>query len=160
MALRGHNSFMQTKLQLHVVDGQPVIEEIPTNWILCSVSYEFRPPEEYMRDGVQCRTNCLRTYMMPMEEMNALKEKTQEIVLSSAYRAKYRELREIIERQELRKSSISIQDMIAKLQEIAQANPDARIVQRFGCMDSGDSYLDTPSFEMNPLGENIFVLGE
>ena len=128
---------MQTKLQLHIVNGQPVIEEIPVNWIMCSVSGEFRPPEEFMRDGVQCRTNCYRTFMMPFEEMNALKEQTREIFLSSAYRFKYRELREIVEKQELLKSSISIQDMIAKLQEIAQAYPHARFVQRFWTIDSG-----------------------
>jgi len=122
---------MQTVV--HIVDGHVVRAEVPTDWILCSVSGEYRPPEEYCKQGEQhqSRTNCTRTYLMPLNEMKLLSDSVKQLG-----RALEKMKAEVRHEMQDKNAGMPIADYITMLQEIAASNPNARIVYvDNGCFD-------------------------
>lgn len=136
---------MQTVV--HIVNGEVVRAEVPTDWILCSVSGEYRPPEEYCKQGEQhqSRTNCTRTYLMPSKDSALLSESVKK--LGPALKKMKAELHH--EMQE-KKAGMPIADYITMLQEIAASNPNARIV----CVDDG--YIDVPCVQLLDGYKNLY----
>jgi len=136
---------MQTVI--HIVDGEVIRAEVPSNWIQCSISGEFRPPEEYRKDGQQhqSRTNCTRTYLMPMVDSNLLSDSIKKLGPAVAKM-------QAIVRQEIMDNTagMPIADYIAMLQEIAASNPNARIVS------NDDGYFYTPNVELISPYTNLY----
>ena len=111
---------------LHLINKIPVIQEVPNNYILCSISGEYRPKEEYTSNGTeQTRTNCTSTYLMSTEESKVLKLETEKIKLSNSYQNLRRELHN---EQLLFNNSVSIDFLIEELQKIREVDKTAQIV--------------------------------
>lgn len=109
-------------LVVNIIDGVPSIQNVPDNYLRCSVSGEFRPVEEFETNGVRSRTNCERTFKMPYEEMQALTAQTKQQMQSIGFKKLLNKLTTQIT---FRDNSIAVKDLIAQLQEL----PDnARIV--------------------------------
>jgi hypothetical protein len=114
-----------TKPVVHIVDGQVTRAEVPMDWILCSITGEYRPPMEFRNEGQvdQSRTNCTRAYWMSIEEMQLVKAQTKKLqpALTEMHFKVRHEMQE-------KTAGMSIAEYIAILQEFAIHNPDARIV--------------------------------
>lgn len=113
------------KTVVHIVEGQAVRAEVPSDWILCSVFGEYRPPEEFRNEGQaqQSRTNCTRAYELPFGDMqlvSALTNKLQRDV-DKLQAAVYHEMQE-------KNAGVSVTEYIAMLQVFAASHPNARIV--------------------------------
>jgi hypothetical protein len=141
---------MNTQTVVHIVDGEVVRAEVPTDWILCSISGEYRPPEEYRNAGEaqQSRTNCTRTYLMPIDEMMLVKALIKKLApaVAKMSAAMYKENKEL-------KAGLSIAECIAMLQEFAAANPNARIV------DNYDRCMDIPCINQVDGFKNLYTIG-
>jgi len=109
----------------HIVNGEVVRGEVPLDWIKCSVSGEYRPHQEFRNEDqhYQSRTNCTRTYMMSSAEMQALSKQTaaQQSKVRYLEQQMYREAQDDV-------AGVSVADLIAELQRLQAANPNARIV--------------------------------
>lgn len=111
------------KTVIHIVDGQVVRSQVPNDWIKCTVTGEYRPPEEFQDEGIdyQTRTNCTRSYYMSREEMDQC-------------RGLQKQLQPEIDRLQLELEienadqnwGMPIGELITQLQGILAANPDAR----------------------------------
>lgn len=113
------------KTVVHIVEGQVTRAEVPSEWILCSISGEYRPPEEFRNEGEnhQSRTNCTKTYLMTISDtilMRALIKKLQPAVDEMTAKVRH-------EMQD-KNAGIAVADYIAMLQKFAADNPNARIV--------------------------------
>ena len=119
------------KTVLHIKDGKPLIEEVPSDWIECSISGEYRPAEEFRKEGEdsQSRTNCTRTYEMPYDEMQKEKTRKEDIKLSYEYKELKQKFEEIQKKKrftsDLKSNAMTVEDLISILQEY---NPKALIV--------------------------------
>ena len=111
------------KKVVNIVEGICKIDSVPDDWVRCSVSGEYRPKEEYFNsDGFISRTNCERTYCMPLEEMQKLSRVTKEITQSPLFC----DLSKSIEKEEsLKNYSISVLEFIEKLNDLPK---DSRLV--------------------------------
>ena len=119
---------------VNIVDGISRIMAVPDSYIQCSVSGEFRPPEEFQRDGVQVRTNCIRTYNMSSDDMNV----EQQAFLNIQKTADYKKLVKVLcDQNDALANSILVSTMIAWLRELVSQNPNARI-----CMTQDGYYAD------------------
>jgi len=81
------------KTVIHVVNEKITQEEVPDDYILCSISGEYRPKDEFCTDEKMTRTNCYRTYIAKSEDNTALRAKVKVIQDSNEYRVKCNELR-------------------------------------------------------------------
>jgi hypothetical protein len=133
---------------VHIVEGVVTRAEVPKDWILCSISGEYRPPEEFRNEGQvqQSRTNCTRTYLMSIGEMELLKAQMKK--LQPALQKMSAEVRH--EMQE-KTAGMSIAEYIAVLQEFAASNPNARIV------DQWDDEVCYPSIKQVDGYKNLFT---
>lgn len=106
---------MEKNEVLHIVDGKITVSVIPSHWLQCSVSGEFRPPDEFVSAQGHRRTNCTRTYNLPRDEYDLEKLRTQQTFASAEYRkiAAHRELM-----WSLKEYSVSVEDMIRCLQTL------------------------------------------
>ena len=111
---------------LHIINKTPVIQEVPDDYLLCSISGEFRPRIEFCNsEGVYCRTNCTGTYMMTCNEMSTLETEISAIKKSH----KYGELLTLLCKEQVYYAgSISIDSIISDLLELKAKDPGARIV--------------------------------
>lgn len=102
----------------HLKDGQFSVDEVPDDWIQCSVSHEYRPREEFCDpNGVQVRTNCERTYQM--SGMGDYKALCSRVVDCATYKEK---LRDFHKEQELIRESVSVEDMIGALKQLPKGS--------------------------------------
>ena len=110
---------------VNIINHELVISDVGDDWIRCSVSGEFRPPEEYCRDGKMVRTNCIRTYKLSGREYDLEKENSTKLLSSTEFYAK-----QVIIRYEYenRNEGIAIHELIEILTDFAEKNPKARIV--------------------------------
>lgn len=134
---------------VHIVDGIVTRADVPDNWIQCSISGEYRPPEEFRREGEahQSRTNCTRTYLMTMVDSAALAAQLKKLMPAVA------KMQTEVQRELLDKTAgISVAECIAMLQEIAASNPNARIVK------IDDGYMDPPCLEGVVGYNNLYSL--
>ncbi len=127
------------KTVVHIVNEAVQVDSIPDDWIKCSVLGEFRPPEEFRGDGKdhQSRTNCTRAYLMPMKEWEYHKEVQKKLASEIARQSDI-----LYTEQQEKTAGISIDELIATLQQFRQQHPSARIVV---CDEDGDlSTVSTP----------------
>lgn len=111
---------------VNIRDMIPGIEEVPGDYIQCSVSGEYRPPSEFSSHGNrQTRTNCTATYLMPNEKMRSTSELLGKLRTTRLYRDMVRSL-EIDH--EFFRDSISVQAMIDAMVELRDRDPEARLV--------------------------------
>ena len=113
------------KTVAHIVNEKVVRQQVPDDWIQCSVLGEFRPPEEFRQEGEinQSRTNCTRAYLMPLTEWEHHKDVAKK--LNKQLDAEWQKIRD----EQLEKNAgASIDELIAMLQDLKNTNPDARIV--------------------------------
>ena len=124
------------KTVIHIVDEKVVRQEVPDDWIQCSVLGEYRPPEEFRSEGElhQSRTNCTRAFLMPLKEWDhhkAVAEKLKKHLTAEIEKLHHEQLETTV--------GVSVDDMIARLMDIKQKNPNARIVVACdGCIDNPD----------------------
>jgi hypothetical protein len=125
------------KTVVHIVDSQVVAQDVPDDWIECSVLGEYRPPEEFRKPGetTQTRTNCTRAYEMPLEEW----EHHKKVKLSLQQEIK-KKTNELWQEKQNSVAGVSIDAMIAMLSSLQETNPNARIVVRL----TGESELCGP----------------
>ena len=111
-------------VNIKLIDGKrmPLIEEVPNDWRQCTVTGEYRPFEEFCdSDGKYVRTNALEAYHMPFDEMKKVKFEVHYLInYSSEYKNLYAELRKEKLREEFVKNSLTIKQLILKLQEYDQ----------------------------------------
>lgn len=116
---------MNTKTVVHIVEGQVTRAEVPKDWNLCSISGEYRPPEEFRNEGEdhQSRTNCTKTYLMTISEMELMRTQVKKLqpAVNKMTAALHHEMQD-------KTAGIAIADYIAMLQNFAADNPNARIV--------------------------------
>jgi hypothetical protein len=116
---------MKTQTIVHIVDGQVVRAEVPRDWIVCSISGEYRPPEEFREEGKdnQSRTNCTRTYLMTVSEMELLRAQIKKLqpAVHKMTADCYHEMQD-------KTAGIAVADYITMLRLFAADNPNARIV--------------------------------
>lgn len=116
---------MKTQLVVHIVDGQVTRAEVPSDWILCSISGEYRPTEEFHNEGEdhQSRTNCTKTYLMTISEMELMRTQVKKLqpAVDKMTAAVRHEMQD-------KNAGIAIADYIVMLQKFAADNPNARIV--------------------------------
>lgn len=115
---------IKMKKVVNIIDGVPQIMEVPDNYVQCSISGEFRPPEEFMRGGEIVRTNCTRTYEMPSDDMEVLRRKIFFVKHSPEYSKLVNGLRSEVASIEW---SIPAQQMIDWLKTLVEHNPNARV---------------------------------
>jgi len=145
------------KTVLHIKDNTPVIEMVPDNWLQCSISFEYRPPEEFRNEGdqFQTRTNCTRTYKMRMAEMEALITSVREIISGDKYKslANY-----FAEKNSYMGASISVQEMI---DELLKLNPSDRLlVTQDGYYAEGDlACVFEPELKKTIDSVNFYSIG-
>jgi predicted phage-related endonuclease len=133
---------------VHIVEGVVTRAEVPKDWILCSISGEYRPPEEFRNEGQvqQSRTNCTRTYLMSIGEMELLKAQVKRLQPAVAEMTA-----EVQHEMQEKTAGMSIAEYIAVLQEFAINNPDARIV------DLWDDEVCYPSINQVEGYKNLFT---
>ena len=116
---------MKIQLVVHIVEGQVTRAEVPSEWILCSISGEYRPPEEFRKEGEdhQSRTNCTKTYLMTISEMELMRTQVKKMqpAVDKMTAAVRHEMQD-------KNAGIAIADYIVMLQKFAADNPNARIV--------------------------------
>lgn len=108
---------------IHIVDGQAVRSQVPNDWICCTVTGEYRPPEEFRHgeDEHQTRTNCTRTYEMRISEWAHYREVQKQL------EPEIKRLQQELEIENADQNwGVPIGELITQLQEILAANPDAR----------------------------------
>lgn len=137
----------------HIVNGEAVISQVPDDWIECSVTGEYRPPEEFRKEGEthQTRTNCTRAYLMPVKEWEGYEKlrKDPEIVKKLYFmnlQIKEEALRNFMDTQ----AGTSVEDLIAMLMQIQKQNPNARFV-------IGDN-LDPIDYDRVSGSKNLYTL--
>lgn len=110
---------------VHIIDGNVVCSEVPENWIMCSISGEYRPPEEFRNEGEvhQSRTNCTRTYLMPSSKIEILRESVNKMKQRVCKMENDIRIAKINET-----AGIPILEYIETLKKFALENPSARIV--------------------------------
>lgn len=128
---------------IHIVDGQAVRSQVPNDWIRCTVTGEYRPPEEFRHgeEDRQTRTNCSRTYEMHISEWAHYQE-VQKQLQPEIKRMEKALLMEIQDNSD----GIPIDQLIHELQEILAANPNARYVG--------------PAIELKPGYKNLYDIDE
>lgn len=132
------------KTVIHIIDTTPIISELPDDWIECSVTGEYRPPEEYRSFGkdYQTRTNCTKSYEMTFDLNKEASDKTKEIKKSREYKLLEKKL---CNTQENKNQGIPVSVMIDSLMELLKDNPSARLVmtqEGYYCYDKfADVYL-------------------
>lgn len=128
---------------IHIVDGQAVRSQVPNDWIKCTVTGEYRPPEEFRHgeEDRQTRTNCSRTYEMHISEWAHYRE-VQKQLEPEIKRMEKELLKEIQENSD----GIMLEHLIFYLQDYLAANPDARYVG--------------PPIELKPGYKNLYDIDE
>ena len=141
------------KTVIHVVDGKVVRQEVPDNWIQCSVLGEFRPPEEFRKEGevYQSRTNCTRAYLMPQSEWKIHIAKLLELKPEIA-RMEQKLRDEMFEKT----AGVSVDELIAKLESVKKQNPNARIVSKV--LDEYGVTYDSPEICKLDHCENVYSI--
>jgi len=131
-----------------------VIQDVPESWRECSVTGEWRPKEEFMKDGVLVRTNCEKSYNMSSDEMTTRNSKTNEFKKSVQYKNAVKRLEFTCD---LNENSISVKDMIESLSELLANNPNARLVvtQAGYYADGKIASINTPEL----LVEGFYSIG-
>lgn len=147
---------MNTKTVCHLKDGQFSIDEVPLDWIRCSVSREYRPLEEFCdSDGRFVRTNCTKTSEMDSETLSQYRIACDTAVKSVNYTnqlARYMADRDAIG------SSILVSDLIAAL-SVLPADSRVCMTQR-GYHSSGKyANIFLPELEVVVGGVNIYAIG-
>lgn len=111
-------------VNIKLIDGKrtPLIEEVPDDWCRCSITGEYRPYDEFCDSaGNYASTNALEAYHMPFDEMKKVKFEVHYLInYSSEYKNLYAELRKEKLREEFIKNSLTIKQLILKLQEYDQ----------------------------------------
>lgn len=111
-------------VNIKLIDGKrtPLIEEVPDDWRRCSVTGEYRPYEEFCDSaGNYARTNALEAYNMPFVEMQRTKAQIQTLIDDSTeYNSLCSELHKEKLREEFIQHSLTIKQLILKLQEYDQ----------------------------------------
>ena len=118
---------MNIKRIINLIDFDPIMMDVPSDWERCSVTGEFRPPEEFYNvgDNRKTRTNCTRSYMMSSEETRECKEKTRLVTASRKFANLTTALAHSINYNE---NSVSIDEMLSALQELKLRHPSARLI--------------------------------
>lgn len=137
---------MKTKTVIHIVDKQVVRQEVPENWMPCSVTGEYLAPEEFRWDGesYQTRTNGLKAYNMPQAEW------AEYAALCESLNDEIARQRKILQKEMFElKGGTSVDDLIAQLQSVKAANPNARIVTKgdYGWEGTGVSYTPEDGYK-------------
>ena len=66
------------KKVVNIIDLVPQIMEVSDDYMMCSVSGEYRPKSEFCDDSSnKIRTNCLKTYKMPHTDIVNLTAQTK-----------------------------------------------------------------------------------
>jgi hypothetical protein len=147
------------KKVIEIVDRKTLeIREVPDDYIHCSVSGEWHPPESFKEDFEpnQSRANCKWTYSsLSFDSMRTMKEETTKILASDNYRKLERSIRN--ERVAF-DSSMPIQEMIEILQELQFIDPNARVAI------TQDGYYADGKFawvydEPEKVSEHIYSIG-
>lgn len=90
---------------------------VPTQWIQCSVCGQYKSPASYRKPGEErpSRTNCEICYNLPYDEFKQAEEKYEQTKKSREYKNSQQQLET---KMEYADSSISVEDMIAALQQL------------------------------------------
>lgn len=103
---------------VNIIDGNPLIQEVPDDWIRCLVSGEFRPQDEFVTDG-RWRTNCKRTYELPTVDMHNLSAETKLVKNSE----EFKKLQSFLQKEKaFEQNSISVKEMIKHLQSLPEGS--------------------------------------
>lgn len=152
---------MNTRRVVHLKNFEPAIEEIPTNWIRCSVLGEFRPPEEFMRDGKQVRTNCEAAYRMKLADMKAATLKAAAAEKSPRWTALMESLRAEVrlrcQDDEMNRNSVDVEVLIEQLKALPKGS---KVVTRHTYVYDGEKHVDfeTPSPQI--VKGNVYSIGD
>ena len=77
--------FMQEVL--HLKNGKIVQEEVPSDWIQCKYSKEYRPPEEFKLDTQKYKSRdvCTSIHELPKAQQFKILDETSELLINLNY---------------------------------------------------------------------------
>lgn len=151
---------MKTVRRLHLKNFTPVIEHIDAAWIRCSVLGEYRPVEEFTRDGVQVRTNCLAAYRMKLADMHAAtrqmeaaERSAQWQMLSAQLQAENRMRAQDVD---MNASCVMVEDLINQLQALP---PTSKVVLSCNYHYEGSEHVDFETPIVVHFKDDVYTLG-
>lgn len=146
----------EMKRVLHIVGGKPTISLVPKDWLLCAVLGEYRPPQEFMRDGQFVRTNCQYTYDLPQEEFHAIREKIKDIKASKEYNEMWLTF---IDQTEQETYGVSVEELIKRLNKLPKDSIIVFTQEGYYADNKYADIYDEPEFLGDGIGVPVYAIG-
>ena len=136
------------------------IVSVPDDYERCSVCGKWASVESFNNDDTKrrTRTNCVNCFLMPYDDMKALKEETQNLYNSPVYKEKSRRF---AKESELRASGITKDVLVSRVEsylcKIKELPDDALFVDYY--RGEEESYFGTPGFDCYKLVDGDYPPG-